>query len=158
MELFLRRTHSNRDATLGVLHEVHPSSWHEQLAYTLEDEHRKTKVQGETRIPVGRYQILLRDTGGLTKKYAARFPDIHKGMLWLQDVPDFQWIYIHPGNTHDHTDGCILVGYQADMASMVIRDSAQAYRDLYVRILDALEREEVWITVADVEQQGAVDA
>lgn len=159
MELFLRRLHSDRTATLGVLHEVFESGMHEQVAYTLEDEYRKQKVMGETRIPVGRYEIKLRPAGGMHKKYLKRFEGLHKGMLWLQDVPDFQWIYIHPGNTQDHTDGCILVGYGAHMEQMRISDSTQCYRDLYGRILKQLEAgESVHITVADVEQREAVDA
>lgn len=85
----------------------------EFVGFTIEDEYREEKVDGETRIPAGTYEIKLREEGGLIQKYRARFGDWHKGMLWLQDVQGFKWIYIHAGNTTEHTDGCIIVGYGA---------------------------------------------
>ncbi len=79
-------------------------------AYTLEDQYRETKVQGDTRIPAGEYEILFRKVGGMNDTYSMKYKDIHKGMLWLQNVPGFQYILIHIGNTEADTKGCILVG------------------------------------------------
>ena len=115
--------------------------------YTLEDTYNFPKVYGETRIPSGTYEIKLRNAGSMTGKYAERY-DFHKGMLWLQDVKDFKWVYIHTGNTHEHTDGCILVGDSADIKSGTIGQSRLAYAPLYVDIVAAMERgEEVTIEV-----------
>jgi len=100
------------------------------------------KVNGETRIPNGVYNIELRNAGGMTKRYAARFPGLHRGMLHLQDVPGFEWVYIHIGNDDDDTLGCILTGEMPGSASAsqaVVRSSTTAYTRLYQRIIDAMD-------------------
>lgn len=130
-----------RDSTLG---ELMVDGLHD--CYTLEDERRKTKVQGETCIPAGRYEILLRAAGGLHDKYLARFPHLHRGMLWLQDVPGFKWIYLHIGNDDNDTFGCILVGrYPVILPSgeFKLAESTAAYTALYRRVLDAFTADEL---------------
>lgn len=147
MKIVLTRFSSGSDDTLGLLHIEGKFQ-----AFTLEDEFRTIKVSGETRIPAGSYRILLRNEGGLTKKYQQRFPDIHKGMLWLQDVPGFEWIYIHCGNKDEHTEGCILVGdtsQQNITEDGFIGGSSSAYRRIYPVIAEAIERERVTIEVRD---------
>ena len=91
MELRLLRYGHGEDSTGGLLFVdgIH-------FGYTCEDESRLVKISGETRIPPGRYEIKLRNEGGMTKRYARRFA-FHKGMLHLQEVPGFKWVYIHVG-------------------------------------------------------------
>jgi hypothetical protein len=106
-------------------------------------------VAGETRIPAGTYQIKLRTDGGMTVKYKSKFPE-HRGMLWLQDVPGFEWIYIHVGINDDHTAGCILVGDVA-MASGELGQSTTAYRRIYGLVSNAiLAGEPVSILITEV--------
>ena len=141
LELF--RKESNGDTTIG---ELFINSVFQ--CYTLEDEHRDKKVMSETRIPAGTYVIKLQNNGIMTQKYAKRFPDIHKGMLWLQDVPNFTTIYIHIGNTDDDTRGCILVGKQHKNWKLV--HSTIAYVPLYIKVVKAIEDgEEVTIKIVD---------
>ena len=109
MKLEVLRYKSADDFTLGALFELKEDGSREFMCYTLEDEHRDEKVMSETRIPAGEYEIKLRTVGGFNDKYSRRFKDIHKGMLWLQDVPNFKWVLIHCGNTDEHTAGCLLV-------------------------------------------------
>ena len=117
---------------------------------TLEDVHRDQKVVGETRIPAGKYQIKLRNAGGMTKRYTQRFGDLHKGMLHLQNVPNFKWVYIHLGNFARNTDGCILVGSSADIKRQMVGNSTSTYKKLYKKIVDVLSiGEEVWVEVKD---------
>lgn len=115
------------------------------FCHTCEDEKRDQKVYGKTRIPDGVYKIKLRDAGGMNERYKRKF-DFHQGMLHLQDVPGFEWIYIHIGNTHDHTEGCILVGYTGVRSGNNYRvvNSTQAYSDLYQHVVGAMQR---WETV-----------
>ena len=121
------------DSTLGILSENGPDG-REFLAYTLEDEFREEKVSAETRIPEGTYDVKLRTTGGFHSRYAAKFGDWHKGMLHVQDVPGFEYILIHTGNTDEHTMGCLLV---ADSSTQnITKDgfigaSVSAYKRIY---------------------------
>ena len=127
------RYSSGADSTLGILSENGPEG-REFLAYTLEDEFREEKVSAETRIPEGTYDVKLRTTGGFHSRYAAKFGDWHKGMLHVQDVPGFEYILIHTGNTDEHTMGCLLV---ADSSTQnITKDgfigaSVSAYERIY---------------------------
>ena len=129
-KITVRRFKSTDDATLS---EICVDG--KFFCFGLEDEHREEKIVGETRIPAGEYFIKLRDEGGMTKRYA-KYP-LHEGMLWLQDVPGFTYIYIHVGNTDDHTEGCLLVGNGARADQMTVMNSVDAYTSLYAKVLPA---------------------
>ena len=120
------------------------------FCHTCEDEPRLVKMVGETRIPPGKYEIRLRNAGGMNVDFAARYP-FHKGMLHLQGVPGFEWIYIHPGNNEHQTEGCILPGYTAlSRGGFEVGRSREAYTDLYELILLAMaEGEQIFIEVED---------
>ena len=135
MRLKLYRINSQEDYTCGLLF-LEKEDGLEFLCYTLEDEHRDVKVMHETRIQEGEYKITLRTTGGHHAKYSKRFADIHKGMLWLQDVPNFKWILMHCGNTDEDTSGCILLG--ETQGPNFVGKSTKAYFDVYPRIADAI--------------------
>ena len=104
--------------------------------------------------PAGVYQIRFRTVGGFHQKYSSRFQDIHKGMLHIVDVPGFDYILIHCGNTDEHTAGCLLVG-DTQHNNMVEEDgfigrSTAAYKRIYVPIAEALEQgKEVTIEYID---------
>lgn len=119
---------------------------------TLEDAPHEIKIHGETCIPAGQYQIKLRTQGTKTIAYAKRYPNMHKGMLWLQDVPNFEFVYIHIGNFPRDTEGCILVGLGTGKDA--ITGSASAYEALYPRVLAAIERgEDVLIDIIDARKE-----
>jgi len=159
MKLEVIRFSSGTDSTNGILLEVIEQGndidglWQQKkfLAYTLEDEQRDTKVFGETRIPNGDYKLGLRKVGGYHARYTKRFPHIHIGMLHVLDVPGFEYILIHCGNTDEHTAGCLLVG-DSQENNLITKDgfigkSTQAYKRIYPRIAEALDcGEEVTIT------------
>ena len=161
MELEVIRISSGTDSTNGILLEVdrHASAPHAEgfrckrtfLAYTLEDEQRDEKVYGETRIPEGTYQLGLRKEGGYHARYSKRFPSLHIGMLHVLNVPGFEYILIHCGNTDEHTAGCLLVG-DSQENNQITKDgfigrSTQAYKRIYSRIAEAINRgEDVKIT------------
>ena len=147
MKLVLARIFSGEDSTIGVL-----GVDDKPMCFTCEDEKRLVKVHGETRIPAGTYEIKYRDAGGMVGRYKARYP-WHKGMLHLQDVPGFEWVYIHVGNTDADTLGCILVGNGAQLDGAgggSITHSRDAYAALYKNVSRALDSgERVDIEILD---------
>lgn len=141
MQIILERCISNEDETLGKM-----SVNGEHFCFTLEDEYRVEKVKDETRIPAGEYEIILRNEGGMNKRYKAKFKSKHSGMLWLQDVPNFEWVYLHIGNTDDHTSGCILVGYGCETKPFEgwrVTNSTSCYLVLSRIISEAIEEGEL---------------
>ena len=159
MELIVKRLASGLDETIGMLYEVNmETGTHKALAFTMEDEYRTTKVFGETRIPYGRYKLGLRKVGGHHDRYKRKFAAIHKGMLHVLNVPNFQYILIHIGNTDDDTAGCLLVGNGATLRPATIQQSTDSYKRIYPPIAAAIERgEEVWITYWDSDNSRPVD-
>ncbi len=110
----LQRFSDNRTSTLGILIKV--TSLNKPLfqAYTLEDEFRPSKVKGETRIPAGKYEIVIQDQDTpKTIQYRQKYSWFYNHLM-LKDVPGFTGIYIHVGNDDKDTDGCILLGDNAD--------------------------------------------
>lgn len=152
MKLHLHRLFGGQNSTIGKM--VFAVGIFLGLVFTCEDEHRDVKVAGETRIPAGTYPIKLRAEGGFHERYLARFgADFHKGMLWLQGVPGFEWVLIHCGNTEKDTKGCIIVGMTAtayEGGGGEVSQSEAAYRLLYPAVRDAILRGvAVTITITD---------
>ena len=72
-------------------------------------------------------------------------------MLHVTNVPGFEYILIHCGNTDEHTAGCLLVGDSQENNQITkdgfIGKSTQAYKRIYPRIAEAIDcDEEVTIT------------
>ena len=153
MKLQVLRFSSESDSTNGLLLDV--TDGINFLAYTLEDEYRKKKISKETRIPAGVYEIKLRNEGGFNQRYNKKYPSIHRGMLHIIDVPGFEYILIHVGNSDEHTAGCLLVGDSQENNKInkngFIGSSGNAYKRIYPSIAKAVESEGVTIQYIDLD-------
>lgn len=132
MRLTLTRVTRVDDATIGKL-EIDGI----QTCYTLEDVVRPpgVKIPGSTAIPAGTYPVQITWS-----------PKFRVDMPLLIGVPDFQGVRIHPGNTADHTDGCILVGMEVRNDTVV--RSREAYNIVFREIREALiVHEDVFIDI-----------
>ena len=129
MKLRLLRENTHDETTLGNLYL--DGVW---FGHTLEDRDRRleaggVKVPRETAIPLGTYPVVI--------DYSNRF---QKLMLHVLDVPQFDGIRIHAGNTHLNTEGCILLGEDVDGDTLV--HSRVAVARLQHEVAQALDRAE----------------
>lgn len=131
MKITVVRVKSDNDATLST---VFIDGKFE--CFGLEDEYREEKKPGETRIPAGMYNIKLRTVGGFHGRYSKKFPKFHKGMLQVANVPGFEYILIHIGNTERDTAGCLLVGMNGNTSGdLSVGNSTGAYKRLYNKVI-----------------------
>ena len=121
MELNLNRRYKGDGYTIGTL-----TIDGKYFCDTLEDTDRgldqsmteanimHIKVKGKTAIPTGTYRI---DMATISPRFKARWWARQFGGIVprLVGVRGFTGVLIHPGNTADDTDGCILVGRNADV-------------------------------------------
>tara|TARA_R110002012_G_scaffold265431_1_gene448825 strand:+ start:616 stop:1080 length:465 start_codon:yes stop_codon:yes gene_type:complete len=120
----------------------------------LEDRHRDIKVKGSTRIPSGTYNVTLRTEGGHHHRYKNKY-DFHKGMLWVRDVPNFEWILIHVGNDPlKDSEGCLLVANEVNNNRTdkgYGTRSVKAYKDLYKKVVGSAEAGDLTIEYIDLD-------
>lgn len=94
MNVLLHRTEESVNGAFGVL----TDTFGNQLAVTLEH----TYLTGDCflpKIPAGEYICQRRHS-----------PHFNFDVFKLQDVPGHDNIEIHPGNTENNSEGCILLG------------------------------------------------
>jgi len=139
----LVRFHETDTCTLGVLTIGTVS------CVTLEDPYQRDKVPGNTRIPAGSYSLDFRKVSPMASSYRERYGDDHEGMIWLQHVPGFRYVYIHVGNTVRDTQGCILVGKSLDIDKETIYDSRKAYKQIYPYIQQAIRDHDGKLVIQD---------
>ena len=116
MKLLLKRIAKMQKYTIGKLY-IDGKYFSDTLEDTdrnltstmTRDEIAKVKVYGKTAIPTGTYVV---DMNTVSPKFGKRsWAQPYEGKVpRLQNVPGYEGVLIHPGNTADDTSGCILVG------------------------------------------------
>lgn len=139
----------------------------------VEDAYNEKKIHGETRIPRGIYKVGKRFSPKFSKYFMMcphtfeivgigdYNPLIHKGyvqheLLWIMDIPGYQYVLIHWGNTAKDTEGCYIVGTRFSTFSAIkgVSASKQAYMTIYPKIMRALHSgEDVTINFKEFEQK-----
>lgn len=99
------------------------------------DEIKKRKLYGDTCIPEGRYEVII--------TYSPLFK---KAMPLLLNVPGYEAIRIHPGNTDKDTLGCILLG--SERSKDFVANSRIAFDKFYKKFEAAITKgDKVFITI-----------
>ncbi|MFG6487792.1 DUF5675 family protein [Roseateles sp. BYS78W] len=102
--------------------------------YTLEDCVRPVKIKGMTAIPAGSYEVVI--------NFSERFQRL---LPLLLNVPNFDGVRIHAGNTAADTEGCLLVG-QTQSADFIGKSRA-AFDALFPKLQAAAAREKIFINI-----------
>lgn len=142
MKLKLKRRYFAEEYTIGTL-----SIDGVQFCDTLEDKNRdhnkdgdlndpgEGKVYAKTAIPFGTYKVVVN-----------RSPKFKRELPRLLDVPHFEGILIHRGNTSKDSAGCILVGENKVKGQVI--NSTQYENELVKRLKSAIKKgEEVEIEI-----------
>ena len=128
MEILLQRSFRHPSCTIGLL-----SVDGKFECFTCEDKDRglsqtdtletiqKVKIKAQTAIPTGRYKVVI--------TFSNRF---QKELPLLVDVPGFEGIRIHPGNTAKDTEGCLLPGTDHNDEGVI--NSRAAFLSLFDKI------------------------
>jgi hypothetical protein len=131
MEMTLKRKPSNEKCTIGeLLIEGEHECW------TCEDIVRDKKIYGKTAVPAGRYEVVI--------TYSNRFK---RPLPLLLNVPGFEGIRIHPGNTAEDTEGCILPGNSVAPDEFSVLGSRSAFSVLFLKIKSGSEYGKVFLTI-----------
>ena len=149
MELKLKRIARKASYTIGRLYIDG-----QRFCDTIEDRDRslrqdmaraaikRIKVQGETAIPTGRYRVTLGvKSPKMSQKKAYEFCDGY--VPRLINVPGFDGILIHIGNTARDSEGCILVGENREVGKVL--NSTATFKRLYARLREA--KGDIYITI-----------
>ncbi len=136
MNLFLQRIAQTPEYTIGRL-EIDGKFF----CNTLEDAVRDEKIAGKTAIPEGTYTVIVN-----------RSPRFKRDLPLLIDVPNFEGIRIHRGNTAIDTAGCILVGENKVKGKVI---NSTKYETLLTAILkrEMQSGSNIKITVGNIKTQ-----
>lgn len=132
MKFILHRDILRPDLTLGKL-----SLGGLFICYSVEDAVRDVKIAGNTCIPAGTYKVII----NMSNRFKRLMP-------LLLDVPQFQGVRIHAGNSAADTEGCIILGaFRTDTGVAKSKDAVIHVQEM---IRAALDRgEEVTIEIVE---------
>jgi hypothetical protein len=144
MEIAVKRQFKSATSTIG---ELSINGVYQQI-FTLEDTDRglkqnmllaeiqAQKVFGKTAIPAGRYEVII--------NFSEHF---QRDMPLLVNVPGYEGVRIHVGNSDVDTEGCLLLGLSR--AQDFVGDSRKAFAKFYPLLQAAFyKKEPVFITIS----------
>nr|DAX94861.1 MAG TPA: Protein of unknown function (DUF2778) [Caudoviricetes sp.] len=153
MNIYIRRNAKRDTYTIGALEIAG-----KRICDTLEDKDRgltdrqpedvikRIKVHGETAIPTGTYRV---DMDSVSPRFGsvAFYKQVCGGKLpRLVGVKGFAGVLIHAGNTAQDTHGCILVGENKQVGTVL--NSRDTFEHLYKLMAQARAKgEEITITI-----------
>lgn len=136
MKLRVERLWKKPAYTVGRLY-VDGKLYCNTLEDVVRDLTKEAKVPGKTAIPAGTYKVIF----NWSPKFGRNLPR-------LLNVPHFDGILIHPGNTADDSAGCILVGkntevgrltesrYTSDKLNVLIEDAQRHGEEIIIEIVE----------------------
>lgn len=98
MKLHLKRRYFGETYTIGSLF-IDDAYFCDTIEDKVRDLEKENKIPAQTAIPAGTYGVIV----NVSPRFKRELPR-------LQNVPHFDGILIHRGNTAEDSAGCILVG------------------------------------------------
>lgn len=105
--------------------------------FILEDRYRpahEKKVYGQTAIPCGIFPVVITQS-----------PRFGRLLPLVDSVPGFEGVRIHPGNTADDTEGCLLPGRKRS-ADQVL-ESRLAFDALFEKLVKAAAKGKITLHI-----------
>lgn len=136
MELTVRARYKGKDYTISSLF-VDGAKLCDVLEDPIRDlgEDGSGKIAGKTAIPGGRYEVILNES-----------PKFGRILPLLLDVPFFEGIRIHRGNTAKDSHGCLLPGENRKRGQVI--NSGYYEKKIVELITEAQKRKEkIYITI-----------
>lgn len=99
-----------------------------------------TKIKGKTAIPTGTYTITLDVVSPRYSKKSQWVKYNGAKMPRLLNVPGFDGILMHPGNTAEDTDGCLLPGKNDKVGQ--VSNSTYWFKLIYEKMKEAKKKGE----------------
>lgn len=104
------------------------------------------KIPRETAIPAGKYKVVI----DMSQRFGKR-------MMHLLDVPGFDGIRVHAGNTSHDTEGCLITGKERDEKHGEVSGSRIACAALFDKVDKSLNKgDDVWWVVEGLPTKGDV--
>lgn len=140
MKLTLKRIALRPTYTIGKLY-IDDAYFCDTLEDTVRDTNKsgkfdngEQKIKGKTAIPYGTYEIKW--------TYSPRFK---KYTPQLMNVPSFEGIRVHAGNTSDDTEGCLILGENKQVGKVL--NSRATINKFYQIIKEACSNGKVTIEI-----------
>lgn len=140
MKLTLKRIALRTTYTIGKLY-IDDAYFCDTLEDTVRDtnksgkfDNREQKIKGKTAIPYGTYEIKW--------TYSPRFK---KYTPQLMNVPSFEGIRVHAGNTSADTEGCLILGENKQVGKVL--NSRATINKFYPIIKEACSNGKVTIEI-----------
>lgn len=140
MKLTLKRIALRSTYTIGKLY-IDDAYFCDTLEDTVRDTNKsgkfdngEQKIKGKTAIPYGTYEIKW--------TYSPRFK---KYTPQLMNVPSFEGIRVHAGNTSDDTEGCLILGENKQVGKVL--NSRATINKFYQIIKEACSNGKVTIEI-----------
>ena len=107
---------------------------------------RQKKVYGQTAIPLGTYEVTLHTVSPKYSKKPWYVKFCGAKMPRILNIPGYDGVLIHPGNTDKDTMGCLLVGQNTVIGK--VTNSKATFEKLYPILKAASDRgERITITI-----------
>lgn len=132
--LVLQRKWATDKSTIGEL-----SLGSKRLCFILEDVVRPVKIKGKTAIPAGKYKVIVTPSNRFKRE-----------LPLLLNVPNYEGVRIHPGNSAEDTEGCLLPGLERSTDRVLA--SRVAFDHLFSTLRVLLKQGEVWLEIREVTQ------